>query len=373
MAQVWKDLWWPGTLHLGDGRVVTYRDADIRNGERQGNAMLAAGLRVPCCWEHDPDADPVTLSHSKPAHDTAWLAKGYFGEPVEFERRDDGALWGLLDVPDAKDLAHLAKVRNVSPKLNHDFRDETGRVWPGLTVGHVAATASPVQRRQYPVTLSRHGHPRSKDAHYLSFATPARPEPTMDPLQRIMTALATLGINVGDVTTVDDLATKVEAMAAADPADPQVLDGSEPAGPPDGTAPGPSMPPVMMSRFASYVERDKKDLSKRVDDLFATARVDGPTRDHLAGCLKETSLSRHSYKPDGSYKPLRVLVEIEAYERLPAGRFGTKPSAPVAPANLSHLAGVPRPTATARADAAREAQDQADAKSAMRKMAEDRI
>lgn len=367
MAKVWKDLWHTGTLHLGDGRIVTYTAADIRNGERQGNAMLAAGLRVPMCWEHDPEADPVNLSHTQTPHDTAWLAKGYLGEATQFEARD-GALWGLLDIPDDADVQQFKKLRTVSPKLNYEFKDETGKVWPGLTVGHVAATAVPVQRRQYPVNLSRNAHPHSRDAHYLSFAAPAGAS-TVDPLQRIVTALATLGVQVGDATSLEDLATNLDAMASANPADPKVQDGEPPAGVQAGPSMPPhilshaalSMPPAMMSRFAGQVARDKADLGKRVEALFTTARIDGPTRQHLDGTLKATNLSHTSYKPDGSFQPLRVLAEIEAYERLPQGRFAPEHNRA---ADLSHAKPVERPE-NAMSGAT-------EAAAQMRKLAEDK-
>ena len=333
MPKVWKDLLLPGTYRLDDGRTVTYRDADVRNAERQGNAMLAAGLRVPMCWEHDPAADP--------AHGNEWLAKGYFGEPTKFERRADGRLYGLLDIPDQADADQLKKVRTVSPKLNFDYVDETGALWPGLTVGHVAATAMPVQRGQHAVSLSR-ATSRARDCHYLSYAT--RTEPTMDPTQRLMTALATLGVQVGDATSMDDLVMKVEAMAQASPAEPQEPD-TDPAtgGPPDGVAQGPSMPPVMMSRLNTLAAVEGKDLARRIDALFTSSRVNGPVRDALKGELKAANLSHASFRADGNLKPTRVALKIEAYEALPEGVFTAGKNRP---ANLSHLP----PAGTAPAD-----------------------
>lgn len=353
MATFWKDLLWPGSYGLADGRKITFRDSDVRNAADLGKRMLRAGLRVPMCWEHDPAANPVYLSRTA-THATAWVALGYFGEPTDIERRPDGALWALCNVPDAADLSQLQKIRTVSPRMNIDYRDEKGVLWPGMTLGHIAATPSPVQRHQLPITLSRTvpNGAKSSTSYFLSLAVPIPTTPTdataMDPITQIKTALMTLaGIDVGECASVEDLAMKLEAMAAANPGDPKVDDGAVPP----GVASAPSMPSAMMSRFAVQVTRDKTEIGQRIADLFKSGRITGPARDALATQHKTLNLSASSYRADGSFAPLKILAQIEAYELLPVGPFG-KPT--VGPLNLSNMAAgpdVPEPASGGQAAA----------------------
>lgn len=146
---MWKDCLLPGTVHLPNGEV-RFDDTDIRNAVEQCNAKLAAGWRIPLCWEHDDEQLPVKLSM---ADRLANLAKNTIGDVRAF-REHEGRVQFLPDVYDANDLPRLNNVKFVSPQVRRNWKDSDGHVWPGLTIQHVAATPIPKQKMQDAFQLS---------------------------------------------------------------------------------------------------------------------------------------------------------------------------------------------------------------------------
>jgi hypothetical protein len=320
MARTWKDVLTSGRYRLSDGRVVTYTAEHVRQAAENGNAMLSAGLRCPGCWEHDQEAEPTYLSQSNPM---SHLARGYWGEPVRFEDRG-GVLWAELDVPDQADADQLAKVRTVSPRIDFDFVDERGKLWPGCSIGHIAATPKPVQRDQKPVMFSQSKlNTKRRESHFLSQAT--RETGSLDP-KKAAGLLAKLGIHLGDgLTDWNDFGARLEAAVATKSGNTDSNDdddlGDEGLGTTieGGASETTASPPVMMSqtiqgRMNQLIGAERAELSRRVDRLQRTMRIDGPTHRKLKAAVSAANLSL-SGTGQLQFDPL--VARIEAYESLP--------------------------------------------------------
>lgn len=360
---LWIEVLAPGTYRLADGRRVTYTRADTENAARQGNAMIRAGLSVPLCWEHDPRAGPAYLSD---LHKNAWLARGYFGNASEFRTTRSGKLYARPRIADPADGRQFRKVGRVSPRLDFDFTDETGRTWPGLTVAHIAVTPRPVQRHQpkpsemFPSELSLTAAPgTARDSHYLSYATRLGDDTMADEtddtpgsetgdktgsgLADLIAALRDHGLNIPDeATDIPGLIIAVKACKPGDydpDGDGDGGEGEAPAAAGDDTQPAGGMPPALMSYMDQAAGVAKGEIQHRIDRLFRTGRIDGALQRKLGGELKAANLSHESFEKNGTLKPLPVLAKIEAYEELPAGKFAKKPGR----ADLSHTAEVDAP------------------------------
>lgn len=361
---LWTEVLAPGRYRLANGRVVEYTPEDIANAERKGNAMLRAGLSVPLCWEHDPRATPAYLSD---LHQNAWLARGYFGKAAEFKRSADGRLFVRPVIADDDDRKQFLRIGKVSPRLDWDWTDETGKKWSGLTVGHVAATPKPVQRNQqkvdpaYSPQFLSHAAGRSRRTDYLSLAT--RIEGNMadeieteapaggDEVSRIVKALRVAGLMIPEGTTdLAHLAIAVETAVNTRHGEPDGDEGDEEgdglneevtnddAGATGTTAAG--MPPAMMSLFAKAANTQAEEIDTRIRRLKSTGRIDSDLENQLRRELKSANLSHLSFDRSGKLKPMKLLTTVEAYEALPAGKFAK--GKPGKSGNLS-LSAVDRP------------------------------
>jgi hypothetical protein len=166
MPRGWFKIWSPGRVLLRDGRVWEDTPADLVNGYVQGKAMLAAGLWIPGCWEHQPQARPAFIADMADwsPDRRAQFARNTFGHVTDYDLRPGHQLWAELDVPDQKDLDQLRRTRGFSPRLDTDARDPRGRTYPGKSVAHVAATPTPFQTGTgpVPVQLSSKGPPPAR-------------------------------------------------------------------------------------------------------------------------------------------------------------------------------------------------------------------
>jgi len=147
MARVPKDLLYPGEWHLRDGRVFRCTKRDVGHFAARLNEMRSAGLHVPVTWEHQPDCKPTTRAAwlSRNA-DMARMTAGFATSAHD----SGGVLCGELEIPDEADRKQLPKTRFVSPMIEWDYRDPTGKVWGGPSITHIAITPAPVQHTQQP-------------------------------------------------------------------------------------------------------------------------------------------------------------------------------------------------------------------------------
>lgn len=243
MQTIPKDVLYPGTYHLPDGRVWTCTAADVRRCVVNGNRMLKAGnVAAPVIWEHDLESNPVpfdVLLSQLGVHAREWRADfakhtfGYAGRYWLEERNGGPVAMALLAIPDDADAAQLKRTRFVSPRVNRDYTDFHGRLFPGMSIGHVAATPFPVQDAQRPVMLGGlpPGPGRSRSSVFLSLdflegltmADDNKGGKGDDKggdggaMKRILSALAMLDVNVPDGVELNDLpslALVLETVAA---------------------------------------------------------------------------------------------------------------------------------------------------------------
>lgn len=189
--------------------------------------------------------------------------------------------------------------------------------------------------------------PEADEAAAIPEAEP-EPDPALttgsDPLPRLVAALAKLGIKVGEAKHIDDLASRVEAIAehtggTPDLDDPSAteLESDEVAGKspnaPDakGNIESAPMPPALMAHYTKAANVESATIEKRIQKLFRNSVIDGAYQRDLIGELKKAPLSHESFNTDGSLRPFPLLIKLEALERLPAGPFARRK-----PANLSH-------------------------------------
>lgn len=305
MRTVVKDVLYPGTYHLPDGRVWKCSDHDVRNAVVNGNRMLAVGnVAAPVIWEHDIKSNPVPFEALLSALGTkrrewrAGFAKHTFGYARRYwieHRGGKPVAFAELAVEDEKAANQMKNTRFVSPRINRDYTDFHGRTFPGLSIGHVAATPHPVQDQQLPVMLGgiAPGPGRSRSSVFLSLdflegkqmaddtdkgGKKGEPDAGGDSgaMNRILGALANLGVIVPEGVQLDDLgslALVLETVAAnkAAPTNPDPDMGTIDDG--DGDGPGDSaVTPAMLSGLTGVaatavletVKQGRADLSTRL-------------------------------------------------------------------------------------------------------------
>lgn len=373
----------PGKYHLPptplhpSGKVVTYKKSDARHVTEQAKRQRKAGLVHPMCWMHDEDAEPQYLSN---IHEGAWPAKGYFGEAVGFEIDPDGTAVAIVNVPDADDAKQFNKFKRVSPCLIHDWIDEQNVKWPGLSIIHIGATPTPVQRYIGQATAAYLSHfsinpalrlqkgemqclsysasiPRSSpmvdDNEMEDMETPVDDmEPDGDDfgggdegVKKAVDFLSKHGVlHLGNPKTWEEFQVALEAAVETDMGggdDGAELGNDDGAMMDEGTE-AVSGTPMMMSYKAQVANlqsqvaalSDEK-VKARIDNLRTTGRVDDKTHAKLVKDYSTDNLSHEPHKKfnkAGKLKALPILVRIAAYEDLPT-RMQSK-------ANLSNTSSV---------------------------------
>lgn len=355
MKSVTKDVLYAGTWRLADGTKFTATPADLRNAVEQGNRMLAEGIPAPWCWEHDLTAYPVKLSEN------AWFARGYFGKTLGYSlgKTEYGECVEMRgECFDAQDADQFERVAKVSPMVVRDYTDDTGKVWPGLTICHVAATPKPIQRKQNPpriepaaVALSAKNRGRSyclgqltrekdmpnevpkpnpkdgadsgdPDAKDKTNESSPGDEVTID--KELLDLFAQAGWMLGDgVRDVEDLKGRMKAGIAMGLTMQKPQDDSMTAsagGDQIGAASsGPmimsDLSPALQKAVSGIVEGNRAKLLDRVETLFKTGRIDPKRRADLTNQVKAVALSLNH---DGTLTETKLQIVIETLEAQPA-------------------------------------------------------
>lgn len=155
-AKFKKDVLYAGKWRLPDGRDFVVTREEIAHFSQRARDMQAAGLSIPLAWEHQDDAKPMTAAEKKA--NSAKFNCGWQSDVLP----SGNLMETVFEVPVADDAARLPAARFISPEIQNDFVDGTGRLWPGPSITHYAVTARPVQIPQgtfTPVSLS-HGRVR---------------------------------------------------------------------------------------------------------------------------------------------------------------------------------------------------------------------
>lgn len=323
-VRVWKEVLCLGRQQDRHGRRFTFTRQDIQDAYRNCRKMLGRGIFIPCCWEHQSTAEPRFLSRDEAV---AAYAKHTFGGIVDARINDRGNLECLHDVPDTRDAHQLVKTRFVSPKVYPSYSDSRGGKYRGTTIGHVAATPTPVQYWQRPFELSQ------ADAIYLSYTPEGdmAKEDTDDKgggnsdLQDLIEALRGAGMTIPDeVADLKHLVIAIKASAGggggdddldldapAPDVDPSMGGGDSPA----GMTGAPSPPMLMSDGQAEPLRRmTRRDLKHRIQELFNSGRINRPTAVSL---WQEARTITLSFTSAGELTQNPVVARVEAYEKLP--------------------------------------------------------
>ena len=365
-----KDVLRPGTYRLRDGSSHTYTAADIRTAAVNGRAMLAQGNAVPLIWEHDIEAVPVplqTLLHSvkNPRAWSAGFARNCFGHTEDFDVREETGgpvLYMRNQVYKPEDAARWKAARFCSPRLDRNYCDGDGTVYPGVSVTHLAATPKPIQTNQFPVMLSADAKPipyRGSVTVFLSNAEEIKmakdktdddaddvvendddaavvvdpPADTGDSgskgIQRLKAALNSIGVTLPDTaSSMADICLSIESIAAhginvdgGDDDDFADDDVGAMAGAPADTAP--SNAPAMMSQIdttaagKAIVNAHRKQLIARVELLSKRGMqcgvIDGPYAKEL---LRKVQGANLSLTAEGDFVRTGITDEIATVEHL---------------------------------------------------------
>ncbi len=296
-----KDILHCGTWTLGNGQQWTCTPGMVRAACANGNRMLrtAEAFAPPWVWEHHLDAQPVPMdvllsTIESPREWRSGLAREMFGRVTGFGIKHSGGdpvLWATSEIPDTADARQLAKLKFVSSRVNVDYRDPSGRFHPGASIGHVAATAKPIQYQQQPVFLSavpvlpRPGFARS----FVFLSTnggstvadekkPAEGDAAGgSAVNRCKAAMAMKGVTIPDsVTTPDDLALALEIWASVSEPDAgadDVIPDDDGMGGGTDAAVTPAMlsslPVALANRLRATAKADKARMVGRVDAIRA--------------------------------------------------------------------------------------------------------
>lgn len=352
MIRFAKDVLRPATLHPRNSGPQKFDGPRIQRLANRLKEMISAKVPIPLAWEHQPDAKPVPLSLPDAAarrakHHIAYLSDGQIDQ--------SGKLQTVFDVEDQADAAQIKKVKYVSPAIVTDFRDGTGRVWPGESIIHVAVTPRPVDHlqepvREVPVALSHY----AGGVLYLSLGdldmaddnatTVEGGEGADDKFKKAVAALAGYGLVLADDVTpetfFDHIITAVATKQATEnPTDPtDDLDGAE-----IPLDPGRTVAMSLNAATDRLVKLERADLVRRIGRLATTKRVPKPTADALK---REAETIQLSLTDAGTLADSTLLTKLAAYEALPQGTSFDAPSGPVSAGgkqgiNLSHASTVP--------------------------------
>lgn len=152
MATIKKDALYSGKWRLRDGRTFEVDPSDIPWYEHRMREFHEAGLPIPMTWEHQPSVKPGSPEA------IAEHAKLCLGHTVDVAN-NNGVLEIKADVPNDDDRKRLPSIKYVSPYIEYDYTDQTGKTWPGPSITHVAVTPNPVQHLQRPFALSNSRDP----------------------------------------------------------------------------------------------------------------------------------------------------------------------------------------------------------------------
>lgn len=358
MAVVEKDVLRVGTYTLRDGSQHTFTAQDVRSAVANGRKMLRRGEPCPVIWEHDAEAVPMPIHSllSALASPRDWAAdftRHCFGYAKDFKLKMEKGLpvaYMVNEIPKADDAERWKAARYCSPRIDRNYCDGSGRVYPGASITHLAATAKPVQTNQAPVMLSatptRKVPYRGTQTIFLSQEIPVADTKDDDKggagggsgcEARVKNALAQLGFTLPDTATNwESIAISLEALAAngagggddlgdEDEFNPDDESGDTTAGnsPGQGTTTA-AAPPMMMSGLNGQLETAakgivagyRKQLVARVEKLckggMACGVIDGPQARELA---RRAGGSELSLTQAGDINRTELVAEIETLER----------------------------------------------------------
>lgn len=382
MGILWKDVLWLGKWTTPDGRSLTVRRPDLQTVVANGRKMLAENLGIPWCWDHQPDAMPVEMSHSVYAHTDRranFTRNVITPKTVAFEVRqgENGpAVFAGFDTDGlSKDeVEQIKRAGNVSCRIDRGFWDARGkgRKYDGLSISHIAVTPKPLEPNQGPFFMS--ALRCADESFFLGYGTMAKengepdgdeptnvetapanddtmdpvdlevadepaiepavevppvaevppPPPAVDPLvQSVMGSLAALGIPLPADGSITDLGGLNLALKIAVSMGAKATAGEDNMNCTGGDTTT-ANPPMLMSqsamaqKYPDRVDNDRRNLKSQINLLFKQGKINGPIRDAM---LQEFESFEMSYS--GSRLCVRGLLSaVQQLKKLvPVGTF----------------------------------------------------
>lgn len=305
--------WTVGQNPDGSARTHTFTREEIKAKAHATAAMMAAGINLPTCFEHQDRVKPVQMSRDELIEARTKGVNGR-GEKLYIDKKT-GTCFADVEVPHDDDAKSVEAIRFCSPEID-DFEDGKQTKW-GTVFTHLAFTPKPVQHDQTPIL--RLGHetrmrlafdPKKgndmADEKKPDAAPPAEgekkpdgdapvpakvddpPQPgASDPAEgggradpRLVGALKSMGLNVPkSVVTQCDLAICVESQAShmlekqqPDP-DPMELEEVSPG---QGGAGAAATPMLMSLAEQKLVDNGVNQIEKELDDLLTNGRAKPP-------------------------------------------------------------------------------------------------
>ncbi len=332
MAKYSKDVLYPGTYHLPDGRRITYTPSDVQHLSRRLLDMTQAGLQVPLCWDHQHEAKPVQMGTGG-----ADRHKWNLGFATGARLTPEGYLEASLDVPVDEDARRLPAVRYVSPEIVNDYVDGSGRKWPGLSITHVAVTSRPVQHKQSPFKPVQLGYApvwlslgdmdmadEEKGTKKKSSSEPDGDEAASGgDVKKILGLLKSKGVPLPEDTTSENFMDRLMVALVATGASEDGAGDTEIEGGGTDDTDVAAPPPVMMSMDQVQTENnalksrlvasERAGLAARIRALSQSGKVTKQIRDKL---LEELNTVQLSLDRNGQLLNSKLLAKIEAYEDL---------------------------------------------------------
>lgn len=367
-----KDALKPSRYYLRDGRVFDVYPEDMPHYAQRLRDMTKSGLHIPITWEHQPSVKPF-----KNAEDLADRVKLTLGH-VHDVSLDKSVLEVKFDAPNPEDQKKLPAIKYVSPYIEMNYTDPSGKTWPGPSITHIAVTNNPVQTDQKPFQMSNNPLDLWSKGVALSMAdikekkvgkeeddedqevygetpeaTDGVPVPQEDEtapeeegdeegeegeevedeeivgdaskMGKVVTYLGHLGLMLPPETApenfLDRLYTAVlTKLAADDPAAAMNQDQTETYG--MTSAAKEANPPIVMShndpkllaREKRLIDLERAGLKSRLEALFAKGRITPAIKQKLEESLSAVALS---LADDGSLANNDFMIRLQAYEELP--------------------------------------------------------
>lgn len=343
MAKLLIEAIRPRRVAIGQSNGKTiYRDFtadDCRRYAELGNQMLSSRIAVPVCWNHRDDAKPTQLSSDDAKSE---LARGTAGYVERYVQVADGRVMAEAEIPDDQDANRAKIVRFASPEIER-FIDGNGRDW-GEVITHLALTPRPRQHDQEPIRQlgfttkkpirlaidPQEGSDMADEAKDTDTSATDSEGGQNNYFQEAIEHLANKGINLPEDTTPENVWERivVACMQGDDYNDNDMDNNATTEGTDNSNNLEEVQPtnPVMMG-FQKQKEialgMAVKNIKQEITDLLRSGQITTAIQKSMTSRLDKIK-TRLSFDKDGNLQKNELLIEIEAYKKLPKGAAWSK-------------------------------------------------
>lgn len=282
MAKFVKDILKVGRfltrdLFTGDRVEKEFTEADLQHYATEAQRSIALGLPIPAPWDHD-DSTPVNVSAKNNA---GFWEHIWYDETTKY-------LKGIVSIPIAEDASKVGTtVKEVSPAIAPFYEDGDGNSWNNA-ITHVGLVLRAVQHGQdnfVPLEKTQHTTPAIALSLYDEILSNVRASgnasgtnnnPTTPEEQRkaqmkkIIDILKKVGLNIGDDTTPETLAQRIELVGEALTSN-GILSNPNLGKELDNTLALDLNSPHPVVRFA--VRQAQESYKRRIENLVKTGRI----------------------------------------------------------------------------------------------------